>query len=37
MARLMPAGQCEVIPEAGHLPWLDQPDLCARLIESFLG
>lgn len=36
MAALMPHGRCEVIPDAGHLPWLDAPDLCASRIESFL-
>ena len=25
-----------VVPEAGHLPWLDAPDRCAELIVDFL-
>jgi pimeloyl-ACP methyl ester carboxylesterase len=36
MADLMPDARCEVIPDAGHLPWLDNPDLCAQLMRSFL-
>jgi pimeloyl-ACP methyl ester carboxylesterase len=36
MARLMPNGRCEVIPDAGHLAWFDQPDICAQRIMSFL-
>ncbi len=36
MARLMPDARCIVVPDAGHLPWLDQPDLCARAIDFFL-
>jgi len=36
MARLMPNGRCEVIADAGHLPWLDQPMVCAERIRAFL-
>jgi pimeloyl-ACP methyl ester carboxylesterase len=36
MVRLMPEGRCEIIPNAGHLAFVDQPGLCSRLIESFL-
>jgi pimeloyl-ACP methyl ester carboxylesterase len=36
MARLMPKGQCEVIHDAGHLVWLDQPNICAERIGSFI-
>ncbi len=36
MARLMGNGKCEVIPDAGHVAWLDQLDLCAEHIERFL-
>jgi pimeloyl-ACP methyl ester carboxylesterase len=36
MARLMPKGQCEVIHDAGHLVWLDQPNICAERIASFI-
>jgi pimeloyl-ACP methyl ester carboxylesterase len=34
--RLMPDGRCEVIPDAGHLAWLDQPNICAEQIGAFL-
>jgi len=36
MARLMPNGRCDVIRDAGHLAWIDQPDICAERIGSFL-
>ena len=36
MAHLMPNGRCEVIPDAGHLVWLDQPNICAERIGSFI-
>lgn len=36
MAQIMPNGRCEVIPDAGHLPWLDDVDRCAEHIHSFL-
>lgn len=36
MAKLMVDGRCVVIPDAGHLPWLDNVDLCAEHIRSFL-
>jgi pimeloyl-ACP methyl ester carboxylesterase len=36
MARLMPNGRCDVIPDAGHLAWMDQLDLCAEKIRTFL-
>jgi len=37
MAALMPVGHCEVIPDAGHLPWLDDADLVAQHVRTFLG
>lgn len=36
MARLMPNGRCEVIPDAGHLAWMDQLDICAEKVSTFL-
>ena len=36
MAQLMPQGSAEVVPDAGHLAWLDQPDKVAALITNFL-
>ena len=36
MARLMPQGSAAVVPDAGHLAWLDQPETVAGLIDSFL-
>jgi acetyl esterase len=36
MAKLAPNARCEVLPDAGHLPWLDQPVICRRLITEFL-
>jgi pimeloyl-ACP methyl ester carboxylesterase len=36
MARLMPNGRCDVIRDAGHLAWIDQLDICAERIGSFL-
>lgn len=36
MARLMPNARCEVVPDAGHLPWLDQLDMCTTRIRAFL-
>ena len=35
MARVMPNARLEV-RGAGHLPWLDDPDGCAQLINDFL-
>jgi pimeloyl-ACP methyl ester carboxylesterase len=37
MAELAPNARCEVLPETGHLPWLDQPDRCTKLVLDFLG
>jgi pimeloyl-ACP methyl ester carboxylesterase len=36
MASMIPHARCEVVKEAGHLPWLDQPELCIRLTRDFL-
>ena len=36
MAQFMPQGRAEVVPDAGHLAWLDQPDTVADLIANFL-
>jgi len=31
-----PDSQLEVIPNAGHAPWIDELDLCARRTQAFL-
>jgi pimeloyl-ACP methyl ester carboxylesterase len=36
MAKLAPKARCVVLRDAGHLPWLDQPDECNRLVLQFL-
>jgi len=36
MAALVPNADCEIIPDAGHLVWLDQPTACMRIIMDFL-
>jgi pimeloyl-ACP methyl ester carboxylesterase len=36
MASMIPHARCEVVNQAGHLPWLDQPELCIRLTTDFL-
>ena len=36
MAGLAPAARCEVISDAGHLVWLDQPDRCMKVMMDFL-
>jgi pimeloyl-ACP methyl ester carboxylesterase len=36
MAALMPHGRCEIISDAGHLVWLDQPNACMKIIKEFL-
>lgn len=36
MADLAPHARCEILPDAGHLPWLDQPDACSRMVAEFL-
>ena len=36
MAAIAPNARCEIIPDAGHMAWLDHPDRCAQLTLSFL-
>ena len=36
MAAVVPRARCVVVPGAGHWPWIDQPDFCARLSVDFL-
>ena len=36
-ARKIPGAHLEVLPEAGHVPWLDEPDLVAHAAARFLG
>jgi pimeloyl-ACP methyl ester carboxylesterase len=36
MAKLAPSARCEVLPDAGHNPWLDHPERCSRLVIDFL-
>jgi len=36
MASMIPHARCEVVKEAGHLPWLDESELCIRLTRDFL-
>lgn len=28
--------RCEIIADAGHLVWLDQPNACMRIMQEFL-
>jgi pimeloyl-ACP methyl ester carboxylesterase len=32
----LPNAQLEIIPEAGHAPWFDEPGLCAQRTREFL-
>jgi pimeloyl-ACP methyl ester carboxylesterase len=34
--RSMPDASIVTVPDAGHLPWLDQPARCSELLEAFL-
>ena len=36
IAARMPNATFELIPDAGHLPWLDEPHLVADLVNSYL-
>jgi pimeloyl-ACP methyl ester carboxylesterase len=36
MAELAPKGRCEIVQDAGHLVWLDQPRVCTKLLLDFL-
>jgi pimeloyl-ACP methyl ester carboxylesterase len=36
MAAIAPNARCEVVPDAAHLVWLDQPAICASLTVDFL-
>ena len=33
----MPRASLEMLPDAGHLPWLDEPELVAQRTAAFLG
>ena len=37
LCRLIPQARMEVLPEAGHLAWLDAPQQVADLLRAFLG
>jgi pimeloyl-ACP methyl ester carboxylesterase len=37
MAAMMPDARVVEVSDAGHLPWLDQPDFCAEQTAAFLG
>jgi 2-hydroxy-6-oxonona-2,4-dienedioate hydrolase len=37
MVSCMPEADLVLIPDAGHLPWLDEPALCAKKVAAFLG
>ena len=36
MAALAPRAAFKLVPDAGHLLWLDQPEVCAELMINFL-
>jgi len=36
MAELAPNARCEIVADAGHLVWLDQPRVCAQLLLNFV-
>jgi pimeloyl-ACP methyl ester carboxylesterase len=37
LCQLIPQARMEVIPDAGHLAWLDAPQQVADLLRAFLG
>jgi pimeloyl-ACP methyl ester carboxylesterase len=37
LAAAIPAARYELVPEAGHLPHLEPPDVVFGLLDSFLG
>lgn len=37
VAGLLPDADLVMLPDAGHLPWLDAPDVVARAMMAFLG
>ena len=36
MADLTPRGHFELVPDTGHVIWLDKPDTVAKLTRDFL-
>ena len=36
MAALAPHARCEILADAGHIVWLDQPERCSKLTIDFL-
>jgi pimeloyl-ACP methyl ester carboxylesterase len=36
LAAVMPHARVQVVADAGHLPWLDQPKICADAVVEFL-
>jgi pimeloyl-ACP methyl ester carboxylesterase len=36
MAAWAPHARCEVVADAGHAVWIDQPERCAQLVTAFL-
>ncbi len=36
MAALAPHARCEIVADAGHIVWLDQPEQCSKLTIDFL-
>jgi 2-hydroxy-6-oxonona-2,4-dienedioate hydrolase len=37
LAAALPSADLEMLPDAGHLPWLDDPDHAAGVVSRFLG
>ncbi len=37
LADRMPDARLQVVADAGHLVWLDQPEVCAAAVSAFLG
>jgi pimeloyl-ACP methyl ester carboxylesterase len=36
-SQMMPDARIEVVDDAGHIVWLDQPERCAELVREFVG
>ena len=34
--KIIPDCRIEVVKDAGHLPWLDEPERCSQLLLDFL-